>query len=129
MTSDLRTGPKSSPDAERWGAFVVIDTMKAAVFSIVPYERRHQSHRWPAPADGYSADIAQASMQHSALDGHDDQPFSVTYCDIADRRASVSSRRFSALAPPSAKLTAASDCAIAIAPVRLGKNPGEDADS
>ncbi len=29
------------------------------------------------------------------------------------------------LAPPSTKVTAASDCAIAMAPVRLGKNPGD----
>src|SRR6478735_6343331 len=72
--------------------------------------------------------FAQASMQHSA-GGHDDQPFSVKYCDIAVRRASVSSRRFLAPAPPSEKVIAASDCAIAIAPVRLGKNPGEDAAS
>ncbi len=39
--------------------------MKAAVFSIVPYERRHQSQGWPAPADGYSAGVAQASMQRA----------------------------------------------------------------
>ena len=39
--------------------------MKAAVFSIVPYEPRHQSHGWPTPADGYSADVAQASMQRA----------------------------------------------------------------
>ena len=31
--------------------------------------------------------------------------------------------------PPSANVTAASDCAMAIAPVRLGKNPGDEADS
>ena len=34
-----------------------------------------------------------------------------------------------ALAPPSTNVTAASDCAIAIAPVRLGKKPGEAAAS
>ncbi len=39
--------------------------MKAAVFSIVPYERRHQSQGWPVPADDYSADVAQASMQRA----------------------------------------------------------------
>jgi alkanesulfonate monooxygenase SsuD/methylene tetrahydromethanopterin reductase-like flavin-dependent oxidoreductase (luciferase family) len=39
--------------------------MKAAVFSIVPYQGPHQSHGWPAPADGYSADIARASMQRA----------------------------------------------------------------
>ena len=38
--------------------------MKAAVFSIVPYERR-QSQGWAAPADGYSAEVAQASMQRA----------------------------------------------------------------
>ncbi len=38
--------------------------MNAAVFSIVPYERR-QSHGWAAPADGYSADVGQASMQRA----------------------------------------------------------------
>ena len=69
-------------------------------------------------------------MQHAAMrDSHDDQPFSETYCEVAASRASVSSRRFLAPAPPSAKVAAASDCAIAIAPVRLGKNPGEDANS
>src|SRR4029079_4396859 len=57
------------------------------------------------------------------------QPFSATYCDIAARRISVSSSRRFAATPPKANVTAASDCAMAIAPVRLGKNPGEDADS
>jgi alkanesulfonate monooxygenase SsuD/methylene tetrahydromethanopterin reductase-like flavin-dependent oxidoreductase (luciferase family) len=40
--------------------------MKAALFSIVPYQRRGESRGWPAPADGYSAEVAQASME-SAL--------------------------------------------------------------
>ena len=81
-------------------------------------------------ADGLRRRFAQASMQHAAMrDSHDDQPFSETYCEVAASRASVSSRRFLATVPPSAKVAAASDCAIAIAPVRLGKNPGEDADS
>ena len=81
-------------------------------------------------ADGLRRCFAQASMQHAAVAGaHDIQPFSATYCDIAARRASVSSRRRFAPAPPSANVTAASDCAIAIAPVRLGKNPGEAAAS
>lgn len=40
--------------------------MKAALFSIVPYERRGEHRGWPAPADGYSAEVAQASME-SAL--------------------------------------------------------------
>src|SRR5205807_8564603 len=79
-------------------------------------------------ANRFRRRLAQTSVQHSAS-GHDDQPFSVKYCDIAARRASVSSRRFFAPAPPSEKVTAASDCAIAMAPVRLGKNPGEDAAS
>ena len=80
------------------------------------------------PADRFGRRLTQASVQHAA-GGHDHQPFSMTYCDIAVRRASVSSRRFLAPVPPSAKVTAASDCAMAIAPVRLGKNPGEDAAS
>jgi hypothetical protein len=81
-------------------------------------------------ADGFRRRLAQASMQHAAMfGGHDDQPFSETYCEVAASRASVSSRRFLATVPPNAKVAAASDCAIAIAPVRLGKNPGEDADS
>jgi alkanesulfonate monooxygenase SsuD/methylene tetrahydromethanopterin reductase-like flavin-dependent oxidoreductase (luciferase family) len=37
--------------------------MRAAVFSIVPYQRRHENRRWPVAADGYSAEAAQASMQ------------------------------------------------------------------
>src|ERR1700724_1861948 len=81
-------------------------------------------------ADGFGRRFAQASVQHAAVaDAHDSQPFSATYCDIAARRTSVSSRRRFEPAPPSTKVTAASDCAIAIAPVRLGKNPGEAAAS
>src|SRR6202035_5746270 len=79
-------------------------------------------------ADSFWRRFAQASMQHAAVaDAHDAHPFPETYCDIAARRSSVSSRRRLAPAPPSTKVTAASDCAIAIAPVRLGKNPGEAA--
>ena len=40
--------------------------MKAALFSIVPYQQRHESRSWPVPIDGYSAEVAQASME-SAL--------------------------------------------------------------
>jgi alkanesulfonate monooxygenase SsuD/methylene tetrahydromethanopterin reductase-like flavin-dependent oxidoreductase (luciferase family) len=40
--------------------------MKAALFSIVPYQRPGQARAWPAPADDYSAEVAQASME-SAL--------------------------------------------------------------
>src|SRR5258707_15353215 len=81
-------------------------------------------------ADGLRRSFSQTSVQHPALDGaHDGQPFSATYCDIAASRPSVSSRRRLAPAPPSTKVTAASDCAMAMAPVRLGKNPGDDAAS
>src|SRR5664279_2156493 len=81
-------------------------------------------------ADGFWRRFAQTSMQHAAVaNAHRAQPFSETYCDIAARRSSVSSRRRFAAAPPSTNVTAASDCAIAIAPVRLGKNPGEAAAS
>jgi len=74
--------------------------------------------------------LAQASVQHAAKAGaHDDEPFSATYWQVAARRASVSSRRFFAAVPPSMNAAAASDCAIAIAPVRLGKKPGEAAAS
>src|SRR5262245_15220342 len=73
---------------------------------------------------------AQTSVHHTgAGDAHDGQPFSATYWEVSARRASVSSRRRLVLAPPSMKVTAASDCAIAIAPVRLGKKPGEAAAS
>src|ERR1700744_4806712 len=52
--------------------------------------------------------FAQASVQPATVAGsHDGQPLSVTYCDIAASRASVSSRRFFALAPPSENMTAA----------------------
>src|ERR1700681_117987 len=81
-------------------------------------------------ADGFWRRFAQASVQHAAVaDAHEAQPFSATYCDIAARRASVSSRRRFEPTLPSTNVTAASDCAIAIAPVRLGKNPGEAAAS
>ena len=81
-------------------------------------------------ADRLGRRSAQTAVQHAAVaSGHDRQPFSETYWDIAASRASVSSRRRSAPAPPSTKVTAASDCAIAIAPVRLGKKPGEAAAS
>src|SRR6266404_9406521 len=81
-------------------------------------------------ADSFWRRFAQASMQYAAVANvHDAQPFSETYCDIAARRTSVSSRRRFEPKPPSTNVTAASDCAIAIAPVRLGKNPGEAAAS
>src|ERR1700692_3576232 len=81
-------------------------------------------------ADSFWRRFAQAPMQHAAVaNAHDAHPFSETYCDIAARRSSVSSRRRFAPAPPCTNVTAASDCAIAIAPVRLGKNPGEAAAS
>src|SRR5262245_25806660 len=73
---------------------------------------------------------AQASVHHTCAGGaHDGQPFSATYWEVSARRASVSSSRRFVLAPPSMKVAAASDCAIAIAPVRLGKKPGEAAAS
>lgn len=37
--------------------------MKAAVFSIVPYQRRVENHGWPVPAADYSPEVAQASME------------------------------------------------------------------
>ena len=81
-------------------------------------------------ADGLWRHFAQASMQHPAVaNTHDAHPFSETYCDIAARRISVCWRRRFEPTPPSTNVTAASDCAIAIAPVRLGKNPGEAAAS
>src|ERR1700751_1041986 len=84
----------------------------------------------PFAADDLGRGFAQATMQHAAVaDGHDHKPFSVTYWEVAARRASVSSRRFFATAPPIRNAAAASDCAIATAPVRLGKKPGEAADS
>ncbi|HYB31424.1 MAG TPA: LLM class flavin-dependent oxidoreductase [Solirubrobacteraceae bacterium] len=39
--------------------------MKAAVFSIVPYAGQHSGHGWPVPADGYSAEAAQESMERA----------------------------------------------------------------
>ena len=83
----------------------------------------------------------QAAMQDTALGArtrlhfcvrlhaHGDLPFSATYCDVAASRASVSRRRLLARTPPKTKVAAASDCAMATAPVRLGKNPGERAAS
>src|SRR5438128_8648653 len=72
----------------------------------------------------------KTSVHHTGAGGaHNGQPFSVTYWDVSDSRASVSSSRRFAEAPPSMKVAAASDCAIAIAPVRLGKKPGEAAAS
>src|SRR5262249_22059065 len=73
---------------------------------------------------------AKTAVHYTRAGGaHDGQPFSVTYWEVSDSRASVSSRRRLAPAPPSTKVAAASDCAMAIAPVRLGKNPGEAAAS
>ncbi len=39
--------------------------MKAAVFSIVPYQRRHPHGGWPAPGEDYSPDTAQLSMRRA----------------------------------------------------------------
>jgi alkanesulfonate monooxygenase SsuD/methylene tetrahydromethanopterin reductase-like flavin-dependent oxidoreductase (luciferase family) len=39
--------------------------MRAALFSIVPYERPAGSRGWPVPAADYSAEVAQASMEHA----------------------------------------------------------------
>ena len=39
--------------------------MQSAVFSIVPYGRQQGSRGWPAPADDYSAEVAQSSMQRA----------------------------------------------------------------
>src|SRR5437899_497147 len=65
-------------------------------------------------ADGLRRGFSQTSVQHPALAGsHNDQSFSATYCDIAASRPSVASRRRLAPAPPSTKVTAASDCAMA----------------
>src|SRR5262249_10998424 len=69
---------------------------------------------------------AEISVHHTGGGGaHDGQPFSVTYWEVSARRSSVSSSRRFAFAPPSVKVAAASDCAMAMAPVRLGKKPGE----
>src|SRR5215510_13824273 len=88
----------------------------------------HQPHA--LAADRLRRCCAQASVHHTRGGGaHDGQPFSATYCEVSARRASVSSSRRFVLAPPSMKVAAASDCAIAIAPVRLGKKPGEAAAS
>ncbi len=81
-------------------------------------------------ADGFWRGLSQAPVHHAAsVSGHDGQPFSATYWDISASRASVCSSRRFAPAPPSVNVTAASDCAIAIAPVRLGKKPGDAAAS
>ncbi len=39
--------------------------MRAALFSIVPYERPSRPRGWPVPADDYSPEIAQASMERA----------------------------------------------------------------
>ncbi|HEY4825945.1 MAG TPA: LLM class flavin-dependent oxidoreductase [Solirubrobacteraceae bacterium] len=39
--------------------------MKAAVFSIVPYGGQHSGRGWPVPADVYSSEAAQASMERA----------------------------------------------------------------
>ena len=39
--------------------------MKAAVFSIVPYQRRHRDQGWPVPASEYSPEVACDSMQRA----------------------------------------------------------------
>lgn len=39
--------------------------MKAAVFSIVPYQQRHPHGGWPAPGADYSSEVAQASMERA----------------------------------------------------------------
>jgi alkanesulfonate monooxygenase SsuD/methylene tetrahydromethanopterin reductase-like flavin-dependent oxidoreductase (luciferase family) len=39
--------------------------VRAALFSIVPYERPPRSHGWPVPAADYSAEVAQASMERA----------------------------------------------------------------
>ena len=88
----------------------------------------NQPHALAADCPGRR--LAQAPVHHATgSTGHDRQPFSATYWDVSARRASVSSSRRLASAPPSMKVAAASDCAIAIAPVRLGKKPGEAAAS
>src|SRR5260221_14716714 len=68
-------------------------------------------------ADGFWRRFPQASGQHAAVaDTHDAQPFSATYCDIAARRTSVSSRRRFEPTPPRTKMPAAAACSITIAP-------------
>jgi alkanesulfonate monooxygenase SsuD/methylene tetrahydromethanopterin reductase-like flavin-dependent oxidoreductase (luciferase family) len=37
--------------------------VKAALFSIVPYQSRVENHGWPVPAADYSPDVARASME------------------------------------------------------------------
>ena len=39
--------------------------MKAAVFSIVPYQHRHPHGGWPAPGQDYSSEVAQHSMERA----------------------------------------------------------------
>lgn len=48
--------------------------MRAALFSIVPYERPPRAQGWPVPAADYSAEVAQTSMER-ALD----------YFEVADQ--------------------------------------------
>jgi alkanesulfonate monooxygenase SsuD/methylene tetrahydromethanopterin reductase-like flavin-dependent oxidoreductase (luciferase family) len=45
----------------------LLDTrsIKAAVFSIVPYAGPHTGSGWPVPVDGYSTESAQASMERA----------------------------------------------------------------
>src|SRR5438067_337899 len=108
------------PEAGDRGAAGGIENA-AAVLADQPY---------PIAAAGPGGCFAQTAVHHAAGSGaHDGQPLSVTYCRVSARRVFVSSSRRLAAAPPSMKVAAASDCAIAVAPVRLGKNPGEDAAS
>src|SRR5690348_2116173 len=84
--------------------------------------------------DSFTADrdrrcFAQAAMQEAACAGAHVEPPCAKYCEVAASRASASCSRRLAPGPPSENVTAASDCAIAMAPVRLGKNPGEAAAS
>jgi alkanesulfonate monooxygenase SsuD/methylene tetrahydromethanopterin reductase-like flavin-dependent oxidoreductase (luciferase family) len=39
--------------------------VRAALFSIVPYERAARPHGWPVPAADYSPEVAQASMERA----------------------------------------------------------------
>jgi hypothetical protein len=45
--------------------------MKAALFSIVPYQHRHPHGGCPTPGADYSSDTAQASMEPAL--GHHEQ--------------------------------------------------------
>jgi HAMP domain-containing protein len=85
------------------------------------------------PADCRGRIFAQVAVEQTAAarrrrcrgsaGGHDNASSS-TYCDRAASRVSASRRRTRAPSPPSANCAAASACAAAMAPVRLGKNPG-----